>query len=113
MNFFFGVILLTIGQIMTFFQLQGHLKYEFFKKNVWFSVLMGIPISIIFMLGINLLIRYYGGALWPSRIIGFSVGTLIYGFMSHQLFNEPVNLKTGICLILSLLIVVIQVFWKE
>ena len=113
MNFFFGVILLILGQILTFFQIQGHLKYQFFKNNHWFSVLLGIPISIIFMVSINLLIRWYGGALWPSRMIGFSIGTMVYATMAHYMFNEQINFKTGICLSLAVLIILVQVFWKE
>ena len=113
MNFFFGIILLIFGQILTFFQIQGHLKYDFFKNNQWFSVLLGIPISIIFMVGINLLIRHYGGALWPSRIIGFSIGTIVYAAMAHYMFSEQITIKTLICLSLSLIIVLVQVFWKE
>lgn len=113
MNLFFGVILLILGQILTFFQIQGHMKYEFFKNNHWFSVLLGIPISIIFMVGINLLIKCYGGALWPSRMIGFSIGTMVYATMAHYMFNEQINFKTGICLSLAILIILVQVFWKE
>jgi hypothetical protein len=113
MNFFYGIILLILGQILTFFQIQGHLKYDFFKNHMWFSVLLGIPISIIFMVGINLLIRWYGGALWPSRIIGFSIGTIVYAAMAHYMFNEQITIKTTVCLFLSLLIILVQVFWKE
>jgi len=113
MNFFYGVILLIFGQILTFFQIQGHLKYDFFKNNQWFAVLLGIPISIIFMVGINLLIKWYGGALWPSRFIGFSIGTVVYATMAHYMFNEQITLKTLICLSLAIIIILVQVFWKE
>ena len=113
MNFFFGIILLVLGQILTFFQIQGHMKYDFLKQNQWFAVLLGIPISIIFMIGMNILIRHYGGALWPSRIIGFSVSTIVYGSMAYYIFNEQITIKTLICLSLSLIIVLVQVFWKE
>ena len=113
MNFFFGIILLVIGQILAFFQIQGHLKFEWLKQNLWFSVLLGIQISIIFMYGLNLLIRHYDGQLWPSRIIGFSIGTLVYTTMAHYIFNESINTKTFICICLSILIVLVQVFWKE
>ena len=113
MNFFFGIFLLIIGQVLAFFQIQGHLKFEWLKNNIWFSVLLGIPISVIFMYGLNLLIKHYEGQLWPSRIIGFSIGTLVYTIMSYYLFNESINTKTFICICLSILIVLVQVFWKE
>ena len=65
------------------------------------------------MVGINLLIKCYGGALWPSRMIGFSIGTMVYATMAHYMFNEQINFKTGICLSLAILIILVQVFWKE
>lgn len=113
MNLFFGVILLIFGQILTFFQIQGHMKYVFLKNNHWFSVLLGIPISIIFMVGINLLIKCYDGALWPSRMIGFSIGTVVYATMAYYMFNEQITMKTATCLLLAFLIIIVQVFWKE
>ena len=113
MNFFYGIILVIVGQILAFFQMQGHLKFQWLKDNLWFPVLLGIPISIIFMVGMTLLIKHHGGSLWPSRIIGFSIGTIIYGFMAWYFFDEKVSFKTGVCLSLSLLIILIQVFWKE
>ena len=113
MNFLFGVLLAILGQVLIFFQMQGPIKFPWLKENTWFCRLMGIPISYIFMLSINYLIKFYDGSLWPSRIIGFSIGTIIYGFMAWLFFNERVSIKTGLCLFLSLLIILIQVFWKE
>ena len=50
----YAALLIGIGfgflaQILTFFQLQGSLRFEWFKNNYWLTVLMGIPISMIFM----------------------------------------------------------------
>lgn len=112
-NLIIGVLFSILGQILAFFQLQGPIKYEWLKNNTWFSVLMGIPISYLFIISINHLIRAYDGALWPSRIIGFSIGTIMYGIMAKLLFDEKVSFKTGICLSLAILIILIQVFWKE
>lgn len=113
MNFFLGVILAIIGQVMIFFQMQGQIKFSWLKENTWFCILMGIPISYVFMKSINFLIKFYDGSLWPSRMIGFAIGTMVYGFMAWYLFNEKISFKTGVCLMLSLLIILIQVFWKE
>ena len=113
MNFFFGIILMIIGQFLAFVQMQGHYKFPWLKNNLWFGVLLGIPISAIFMYGIHLLIKQYDGALWPSRIIGFSIGTMVYAVMAYTWFNEQITTKTGVCLFLSILIILVQVFWKE
>jgi hypothetical protein len=113
MNFFFGILLMIVGQLLAFVQMQGHYKFPWLKNNLWFGVLLGVPISAIFMYGIHLLIKQYDGAMWPSRIIGFSVGTTVYALMAYYWFNEQVTTKTAICLFLSLLIILVQVFWKE
>jgi len=69
-----GVLFGVIAQTMTFFQLQGPIKYEWFKNNYWLVVLMGIPISMLFMFSVKNMILAYGGEMWPSRLIGFSIG---------------------------------------
>ena len=43
MNLFRGIVFGLIAQIVTFLQLQGQLKYDVFKNNLWFTLLMGIP----------------------------------------------------------------------
>ena len=52
------------------------------------------------------------GLLWPARFIGFGVGMMIYAVMVNYHFNETINAKTAVSLVLSLLLIVIQVFWK-
>lgn len=112
-NLLIGILFSVIGQILAFFQLQGPIKYTWMKNNVWFPILMGIPISYVFIISINHLIQAYNGELWPSRIIGFSIGTIMYGIMAKLLFDERISQKTGICLSLAAIIIIIQVFWKE
>lgn len=107
-----GIFFGFLAQIITFYQLQGSLKYEWFKNNYWLVVLMGIPISILFMSSVKHMVDAFEGQLWPSRLIGFSIGAIVFTYMSWILFNEPLNTKTIICLFLSLAILFIQLFWK-
>lgn len=53
-----------------------------------------------------------GGLLWPARFIGFGVGMIIYAVMVNYHFSEGINSKTWVSLMLSLLLIYIQVFWK-
>jgi hypothetical protein len=39
-------------------------------------------------------------------------GVIVFTFMSHFMFKEPLTIKTITCLILSILVVLIQLFWK-
>jgi len=105
---FFGII----AQIVVFFQLQGSLKYDWFKNNYWLVVLLGIPASMFFMYSVKNMVIAYNGQTWPSRLIGFSIGSIVFTYFSLSLFNEPLTTKTLICLFLSFTILGIQLFVK-
>ena len=107
-GFFYGLI----AQVITFMQLQGQMKYSILKNNTWFVVLLGLPISYLFMISVKHFVAAYDGQIWPSRLIGFGIGVVVFSLMSHWLFKEPFTLKTLICLGLGSLIDLIQILWK-
>jgi hypothetical protein len=107
-----GIIFGFMAQTMTFFQLQGPLKYEWLKNHYWINVLMGIPISMLFMYSVKNMVFAFDGQMWPSRLIGFSIGAIVFTWLSWAVFNEPLTTKTLICLLLALAILAIQLFWK-
>lgn len=108
----YGMLLGVLAQLLTFLQLQGQYKYEWVKTNfIWMS-LLGIPISLLFMYSVRHMVAAYDGELWPSRLIGYGIGVTVFIIMSKMWFNEPVSAKTLICLLLSLSIIFIQLFWK-
>lgn len=112
MRILIGIMWGVLAQITTFLQLQGQMRYEWLKNNLWFGALMGIPISLMFMASVKNFVLAYDGAIWPSRLIGFGIGVIVFTFMSHFLFKEPLTPKTLLCLFLGLCIIGIQVFWK-
>ena len=107
-----GILFGFIAQVMVFFQLQGPMKYEWFKNNYWITVLMGIPISMLFMYSVKNMVLAFDGQMWPSRLIGFSIGAMVFTWLSWTVFNEPNTTKTLVCLILSAAILIIQLTWK-
>jgi len=109
----YGVLFGVIAQVITFLQLQGQMKYSILKNNTWFLVLMGMPISFLFLMSVKNFILAFNGEIWPSRIIGFGIGVIIFTIMSEILFKEVMTLKTITCLFLSMLIILIQIFWKN
>jgi len=112
MNLLKGFIYGLIAQVITFLQLQGQLKYDILKNNTWFVVLLGLPISYLFMISVRHFVDAYDGQIWPSRLIGFGIGVVVFSLMSHWLFKEPLTPKTLVCLGLGSLIVLIQILWK-
>jgi multidrug transporter EmrE-like cation transporter len=107
-----GILFGFMAQIGTFFQLQGQLKYQWFKDHYWLLVLMGIPISMLFMFSVKNMVIAFDGQMWPSRLIGFSIGAIVFTWLSWLIFKEPLTLKTIICLTLAMGILIIQLFWK-
>ena len=107
-----GFIFGLIAQILTFFQLQGQIKYEWFKNHPIIMAFMGVPISLLFMYSVRNFVDAYDGQIWPSRLIGFGIGVVVFTVMSHYLFKEPISAKTFTCLGLGTLIILIQILWK-
>jgi hypothetical protein len=111
-NLLIGIFFGFLAQIATFYQLQGPMKYEWFKNHYWLTVLMGIPISMMFMFSVKNMILAFDGQMWPSRLIGFSIGAMVFTYMSWTIFNEPLTMKTFVCLVLAFGILMVQLFWK-
>ena len=112
MNILWGIFWGVMAQVTTFLQLQGRLKYDILKDNMWFTVLMGIPISFMFLKSVKHFVDAFGGQIWPSRLLGFGIGVIVFTVMSELMFKEPFTTKTGICLGLGLCIILVQLFWK-
>ena len=112
MNLFYGVLYGIIGQILTFLQLQGNIKYGWFKEHPILMLLASIPISFSFIKSVEYLVKAYDGELWPSRLIGFGIGAIVFTILSWWLFKEPFGLKTAVCMLLATAILLIQIFWK-
>jgi hypothetical protein len=107
-----GIIYAIIAQVITFLQLQGNIKYNWLQRFPILTLGMAIPISWLFIKSVESFVYAFNGQLWPSRLMGFAIGTLVFASMSYFLFKEPIVAKTFICLVLAGVILVIQIFWK-
>jgi multidrug transporter EmrE-like cation transporter len=107
-----GILFGILGQFGSFMQLQGAIKYNWHGKYMWIILLSSIPVSWLFIKSVRSLVEGFGGEIWPSRLIGFSIGMVVFTLLSIVLFKESFSLKTIVCLFLGLLILLIQLFWK-
>jgi glucose uptake protein GlcU len=73
---------------------------------------MGVPVGYFVILASREMVSLYGGETWPNRIIGFSIGVIVFSIMAWFILKEPMTTKTLICLSLSFVILLIQLFWK-
>lgn len=112
MNLIYGILWGVLAQATVFLQLQGSLKLPILKDNFLAALMLGIPISFFFMKSVKNLVIFSGGKIWPSYIIGFTIGTAVFAILSAVAFGEHLNAKTLVCLLLCLAIVLIQILWK-
>lgn len=111
-NLVVGVLWGVVGQVLSFIQLQAGIKWGWTEKYGVLLMFLGLPISWAFMKSVQNFILAFNGEIYPSRILGFAVGIIIFGTMGWFLFKEGISPKTGVCLLLSLAIILIQVLWK-
>ncbi len=107
-----GIFYGILGQVLSFLQLQGSIKYGWYQKYPIIILLSSIPASWFYLKSVEALVEMFNGELWPSRLIGFGIGIIIFVVLSMLLFKEPLTLKTLTCLLLAASILLVQIFWK-
>ena len=107
-----GAFLYLIGQLITYWQLNGQFIWEWFKKHPFWVASMGIPISLIFIYATKYAVSGFGGSMWPNRFIGFATGMIVYAWGTSYYFDQPIDTKTAISLVLCLALIIIQVALK-
>jgi multidrug transporter EmrE-like cation transporter len=112
MDLIIGILYGIVAQILTFLQLQGNIKWGFLQKYPILTLLSAIPLSYMFLKSVEHIVKSFNGEIWPSRLIGFSIGIIVFALMSYIIFKEPITLKTVICLILGMIILAIQILWR-
>jgi hypothetical protein len=112
MNLLLGMLYGLVAQIITFLQLQGNIKWGWYEKYPIMTLLTGVPMAYLFIKSVEYFVLAFDGQIWPSRLIGFAIGIIVFASMSYFIFKEPITTKTLVCLILSVGILGIQIFWK-
>jgi hypothetical protein len=99
-----------VASILAFFQLQGHYVWPNlnFLKSMWWVYLTSMIIAPLFFYSTKWSFEHFG-AFWNMRLAGFGVGTFVFGVMTWMLLAEIPTLKTIICLLLAIAIILIQI----
>ena len=102
-------LLFLINNILIWYQLNSQLVWDWAKgtKAIWFSCLMGIPISYMFWIATKW--GYIGfGNLWSVRFLGFATSMMTFPIMTYLYLGEAITLKTGLTIILAIIIMILQ-----
>ena len=103
------MILFFLNNILIWYQLNSQLVWDWAKtsKAMWFSALLGVPISLFFWYATK--IGYQGfGNLWAVRFMGFSTSMMTFPIMTYFYLGEAMSLKTLITLLLAIVIMILQ-----
>jgi hypothetical protein len=112
MEIIYGIMYSLLGQIGSYMQLQGAMKLGWYPKYFWPVLLMSVPLSWLYIKSVEHFVAAFNGQLWPSRLIGFGLGIIVFSIISHFLFKEPFTPKTIVCIGLGLTIIALQILWK-
>ena len=99
-----------IGGIIAFFQLQGWMVWPDrpFLRSLSWMYLTSLAIAPLFFYSTKMSYEHFG-AFWNMRLAGFGLGTIIFGVLSWWLIGEIPTLKTLICILLAISIILIQI----
>ena len=112
-NLIVGVTLFIIAQALIWIQTNGQFVWPWFKRNpLLISMIGGTFISYIFIKGTYLVAQHFDGQLWPGRFLGQATGIVIFAVMTFLFLNEGITTKTGISLLLAVILIGVQIFWK-
>lgn len=112
-SLFLGSMLFIIAHIIVFYQLNGQFLWKWFRDNELLMGLIGVPVALLMLWGTKYTVEGFEGLLWPTRFVGFGLGMVIYAVGVSYYFNEGLSPKTLISLILSVVLICIQILWKN
>jgi len=102
----------TLGQCIVWIQVNGPILWQWAKDWRWALILLGIPITYLFMEATSYAVQGFAGEFWPGRFLSFVFGIVIFTIMTYLFRGESITAKTATCLVLAFSIIFIQLFWK-
>ena len=74
--------------------------------------IVSMPATVGFIMATKALYTAMDNSLWSVRLIGFAMGVFTFTFLTYWYMKEGLNMKNTVTLVLSVVIVLMQVFWK-
>ena len=105
-----AILAQSLGGFIVFFQLQGWVVWpdKPWLKSIWWMYATSLLIAPLFFYSTKWSFEHFG-AFWNMRLAGFGISTLVFGILTWTLLTEIPTLKTFICILLAIAIILIQV----
>jgi hypothetical protein len=112
-NIYIAILSIIFANILVWFQLNGQFKWEWFKNNeLLIATIFSLPISWLYIQYQKNAFIVLNESLWSIRLIGFSIGLIIFSIMTWVFSKEVLEMKHLICIVLAFLIIGSQTFVK-
>lgn len=113
-NFFIGIGLFLILHVLVWWSVNlQFIKDEWRDKAIYLSLLFALPIAAIGFYASRMIYDSLGGTAWGVRFVGFGTSYLVFPALTWIFLKESMlTPKTLLCIFLSMLIIIIQVWWK-
>jgi len=112
MKLLLAILLLSLVYIVGWYQIHGQFLWDWFKKYEYYLIWISVPSTLISIRAIKLINEHFNGLIWPNRILTFTIGIILFTFLTSYHFGEKLSLKTLTLLCLCGIIVTLQVIWK-
>jgi len=112
-NIWIGMGLYIVGHTCAWFQLNSQFIWQWWEgKPLTAIAIYSIPVGMSFWFGTKYIYEETH-ELWAGRFIAFGVSYMVFPLLTWWLHAEsPLTAKTIICTALSVLILLVQIFWK-
>lgn len=112
-SIYIAVLSVILANVLVWFQLNGQFKWEWFKNNeLLIATIFALPISWLYIQYQKNAFIVFKESLWSIRLIGFSIGLIVFAIMTWVFSKEVLTMKHLICIGLAFLIIGIQTFVK-
>ncbi len=105
--------LFVLAQASAWLQHNLQFKYPKLGPEWWGWYIAAIPITWLFLKSTQLGVQGFGNSLWANRFLEFSIGIIVYAILTQYLFNQPMTSKIWVQVGLCVVIICVQVLWKE
>ena len=108
---FLAIIANVLAGVIAFFQLQGHYvfpKFAQIMRHPLYVLILAIPCSLLFFYSTKLSYEHFG-YYWNIRLIGFGIGTIIFGLFTFLLLHELPSWKNVLGIVLAAVIIILQI----
>ena len=110
--FILGFLYFLASSILIWFQSHVQFFNAWAKSHPFLIAIPGVFVSYVSILATKYITEAYDGLVWPSRLIGFGIGIIIFSGLTWVILGEKIEMKSAVCVLLALCILLIQLNWK-